>query len=228
MKTEEKELWKPTHCWDDYEVSNMGRVRRVLSGGGYRYLKPQFTSKGYLRVGIRKKSYRIHRLVAEVFVDGKTEVRRDVNHENGVKDDNRFSNLRWVTAYENNHHAVINGLSTNVPTVVFDKKGDKIAEFESKSLAAKFGFPVKYQLPSYEYSKEKALDRINRPRKKPEYKKPKFVGCSDFSVTCDPELKARVLIDLENNRSIKDIIKEYGLTYYKVSLLKGTPYMRSE
>lgn len=230
MKSTEEELWKTTHCQEDYEVSNLGRVRRVLrNGGGYYYLKPQITDRGYFNIGIRRKKYRIHRLVSEVFVSGKTSNRCFVNHKNGIKTDNRANNLEWVTDDENQYHALsVLGVMPHVPTIVFDNKGNKIAEFESKSLANKFGFSIRNQLPSSEYTKDKALEQINKPRKKPEYKEPRVVGGNDFDVTCDPELKQRVLLDLKNKRSIKEIISEYGLTYYKISLLKGTPYMRDK
>ena len=224
----EKEIWKTVDLDDRYEVSSFGRIRRFYASSGYKYLKPQLTGKGYLKVRLSNKSCRLHRLVAFAFVDGYSEVNNCVNHKNGIKTDNNANNLEWVSVHGNNYHAIVNGLSTHKPVVVFDKKGNKIAQFESKSMAFRFGFSEKYQMDPSVYTKEKALERLNRPRKKPVHKVPRNVGDNDFNALCDPELKQRVLFDLNNGKSIKDIISEYGLSYYKVSLLKGTPYMRDK
>lgn len=97
------------------------------SGNVYatRYKEPKiispFFSKGrngenkYKRVslskhGIRKK-YFVHRLVAETYCDGHREG-LIVNHKDGNKTNNHFSNLEWVTYSENNIHALENGLAS--------------------------------------------------------------------------------------------------------------------
>jgi hypothetical protein len=46
----------------------------------------------------------VHRLVAEAFF-GPT-VGMDVNHKNGVKDDNRVENLEWCTRQQNLQHSM--------------------------------------------------------------------------------------------------------------------------
>ena len=71
------------------------------------YLQTQFTIDG----GIRKR-LQVHRLVALQFVyNPDLATKKQVNHRNGNKRDNRACNLEWVTAKENDTHAREIGLS---------------------------------------------------------------------------------------------------------------------
>lgn len=63
------------------------------------------TSWGYLEVEIHGERYRLHRL-AWAFVNGKLPT-TDIDHINGVRDDNRISNLRLATRSQNNHNKPI-------------------------------------------------------------------------------------------------------------------------
>lgn len=108
-----REEWKKIPIFSDYEVSSFGRVRsidriemnslgisRALVG---RVLKLQKSTRGYLSVCIKDKPYRVHRLVAMAFlgsVDG-----LEVNHKNGVRDDNNLCNLEICTRSENQKHS---------------------------------------------------------------------------------------------------------------------------
>ena len=105
----EGEVWK---CHSDFPlnpVSNMGRIK--TKNGRLLYTREHF---GYLDCRINdkngnKKSPRIHRLIAETFINNKDN-KKCVNHKNGNKLDNRASNLEWVTYSENNKHAFKKGL----------------------------------------------------------------------------------------------------------------------
>lgn len=103
------EEWKEVVCNNNYIVSNTGRIRRINSDKDHSV----HYSKGYqvvdLYEGGKRKTRRVHRLVAEAFVpkvDGKTEV----NHIDGNKENNSFSNLEWVTKQENIQHEWKTGL----------------------------------------------------------------------------------------------------------------------
>jgi hypothetical protein len=73
-----------------------------------RQLSPKVTSNGYLAVKlmpVRKNSMQlVHRLVMLAFCPADKD-RHDVNHINGIKTDNRLSNLEWTNKSENALHA---------------------------------------------------------------------------------------------------------------------------
>lgn len=68
-------------------------------------LKGWKTNKGYIRVKIGGKPKMLHRVVGELFVPGK-EPEKEINHINGIRDDNRASNLEWVSHKENIRHSI--------------------------------------------------------------------------------------------------------------------------
>lgn len=114
--TDVEEIWKPVPMpeWGDaYDVSNLGRVRRIKPACGStvgKILKPVNATKGYYQVSLgRHCNALIHRLVAEAFI-GPCPPKHEVNHKNGIKTDNRIDNLEYVTSFENNKHAVDLGL----------------------------------------------------------------------------------------------------------------------
>ena len=65
---------------------------------------------GYECVTIAQKNIFVHRLVASAFVENENQ-KDCINHKNGIKTDNYFENLEWVTKAENNRHAFRTGLN---------------------------------------------------------------------------------------------------------------------
>lgn len=82
-----------------------------------RWLKPRIDKDGYLRVALskdgRKKYFFVHRLVATEFCE-KINGKEMVNHIDGIKNNNKASNLEWVTPRENDIHAWDNGLKQSL------------------------------------------------------------------------------------------------------------------
>ena len=66
---------------------------------------------GYHKLTLKNKNknnvyVNIHRLVAHVFVKGRTNKRKYVNHIDEVRNNNYYKNLEWVTKSENTIHSV--------------------------------------------------------------------------------------------------------------------------
>lgn len=115
--------WKNINGYNDlYQISSDGLVRSagrtVMTGKNYlrtydaKILSPG-VNRGYLRVGLclngKVKNISVHQLVALHFVDGWFPGSQ-VNHKNGIKNDNRMENLEWVTSRQNTRHAHDTGL----------------------------------------------------------------------------------------------------------------------
>lgn len=147
------EIWKPVKGYEGlYEVSNVGRVksmpRTIARSDGKPYtIKKEKIMKlfadedGYRRIEMRNdgKSFKTfaHRLVARAFIPN-AENKPQVNHINGIKNDNRVDNLEWVTLQENKDHAVANGLVAdqrgikNPSNTLEEKQVMKIIELKEK------------------------------------------------------------------------------------------------
>lgn len=91
---------------DDYDITFEGSVINKHNG---HILKPQPNNKGYLRIMVNKKSYFVHRLVAQKYVPNPNN-NPQVNHKDGNKLNNNANNLEWVTNQQNRTHAVKNSL----------------------------------------------------------------------------------------------------------------------
>lgn len=115
------ELWEwlvePNIKPNTYMISNMGRIKHVKHDRilkfheifGYSYIS-------LLRPDVLKSSsFRVHRLVAKYFVP-KPQDCDEVNHINGIKTDNVFDNLEWVTRRMNQMHAIDTGLQSDIIT----------------------------------------------------------------------------------------------------------------
>ncbi len=102
-----------------YAVTKDGRVwsYAITEGIGThhqgKWLKSRPDKDGYGIVYLSKNSsnncFRIHRLLAQTYISNPFHLAQ-VNHINGVKNDNRIVNLEWCTPSENARHAYRIGL----------------------------------------------------------------------------------------------------------------------
>lgn len=81
----------------------------VYSNFSNKFLKPDILKLGYrqysLSINGKKKRYKAHRLVALLFLPTPEKEKNMVDHLDGDKTNNHYSNLEWVTCYENNKRA---------------------------------------------------------------------------------------------------------------------------
>lgn len=93
-----------------YEVDSDGKIWSLNYHREHR--RGEVTGKldkdGYVSVGLRKDGkrwhLRAHRLVAQAFIPNPDNL-PEVNHKNGIKNDNRVKNLEWMTTKQNIQHA---------------------------------------------------------------------------------------------------------------------------
>lgn len=112
MALKNKEVWRDIKGYEGvYQVSNLGRVKRMPLGKQWPYRKthnnirkPKLTKQGYLSVNLSKnnkvKCYFIHRLVAEAFIPNPYNY-PVVNHLDENPLNNIVDNLEWCTHYHN-------------------------------------------------------------------------------------------------------------------------------
>lgn len=102
-------MWFPIPTFDGYFVSRCGQIRSTRHGRDFVMSQKTSRRHGYRDITMwdndgRRRTCRVHRLVAEVFIGAQPEGHQ-VNHKNLVKTDNRASNLEWVTQAQNMEHA---------------------------------------------------------------------------------------------------------------------------
>lgn len=114
-----------------YSVSENGFV------SGKRMITAGVLKDGYRLVKIEGMGYRVHRLVAQMWIEN-PENKSMVNHIDGNKQNNRLTNLEWVTPAENSQHAIDCGLKSTKAVSQLTSDGSVVRTFNSVSLAHKY------------------------------------------------------------------------------------------
>ncbi len=113
------EEWRVITGHENYEVSNLGRVRSWIHSGKFptrrtqpRYLTPVGgDSHIYPVVTLsNRKTRMVHSLVAEAFLGPRPDG-YEVNHRDGNKANSAVDNLEYVTPSQNSRHAIRMGLA---------------------------------------------------------------------------------------------------------------------
>jgi hypothetical protein len=106
------EEWKDIPGYKGQQISNMGRVRHyALRYKAYHLLTPQPNARnGRMYVSLRRddgkvKNLQVSRLVGHAFVPGYDKEHNTINHEDGNVQNNKWTNLKWMSQGDNNRHA---------------------------------------------------------------------------------------------------------------------------
>lgn len=132
------EIWKKVKEFCEYEVSNMGRVRK-----GEKILKAQKDSGGYMYVALRHNNDKpvnrsIHRLVAIAFIPNPDNLPQ-VNHKDETKTNNNLDNLEWCTAKYNRNYGTkcfTQILSRERNIIIVNDKREVLRTFRNRKIAS--------------------------------------------------------------------------------------------
>ena len=110
------ERWEACIFDTRYKISDCGNIKRVLSNGNEKLLKPSILNKGrtheykYFQTSREGKRFNhlIHRLVAFAFCDGHSEENNICDHIDRNTYNNHYTNLRWGTQKNNMNNTVTN------------------------------------------------------------------------------------------------------------------------
>lgn len=135
----DNEKWKPIKNYESlYEVSDLGNIKSLKRNV---ILKVRNDKNGYLVINLCKKgktkTFKVHRLVAHEFIDNPLN-KKEINHKDGNKQNNRVNNLEWCSSKENQIHAY--KMHLQIPTYKkvfqYDLNNNFIREWKSMKLAS--------------------------------------------------------------------------------------------
>lgn len=116
------EVWKTITWANNYQISNKGRLKVLEYKKGSHYkkedypliMKQGFNTKKYCVSAIvdnhkKRTPVRIHRLVGEFFIPNINNLEQ-LNHLDGIKQNNNLENLEWISNADNMRHSYAIGL----------------------------------------------------------------------------------------------------------------------
>lgn len=103
-------MWISIENWEIYSVNEYGEVKNNKTD---KLIVGDINNCGYYRVCLynnkKHKRFFRHQLVAKYFLDNPNNL-TEINHKDGNKSNNHYSNLEWCTRCENEQHCWNNGL----------------------------------------------------------------------------------------------------------------------
>jgi hypothetical protein len=140
------EEWRPILNYENYECSNLGNIRRRLTGIE---IKQSLDDREYLSAMMwtNKKQHkkRVHRLIWNTFNDkvcGET-----VDHVNQNKHDNRLENLRCISNRENSNNRPTISNKTNKYNLDDKLKKSLVLRYKAGEISS-YQIYKQYKIPS--------------------------------------------------------------------------------
>lgn len=140
-------MWKAIKNFENYFCNENGEFKNQDKP-----LKLAQHKSGYANIRLFKNgqsfTYRAHRIVYETFVET-IPMGYEINHKNGIKNDNKLCNLEMCTHSENVRHAVATGLlkpkygidhKLSKPIFGVHIKTGNVVHFASQADAKRAGF----------------------------------------------------------------------------------------
>ena len=140
-------MWKDVVGFEGiYEINEFGDIRNAIDKTPRKFY---ITNKGYKAIDLskngKKSKFLIHRLVAMHFVPN-PEGYPIVLHNDNVKTNTHYSNLRWGTYSENNAQAIRDGLN-KVPRPdnrkmyeIYNENGEFVRCYGTQEIIDTIGF----------------------------------------------------------------------------------------
>lgn len=98
---------------ENYYLSEDGEVYSYHKSSTHK-IKPFLRKDGYLEYKIYHTHYKVHRLVAVNFIPNNNTDLDIINHKDGNKINNHYSNLEWCSSRDNNYHAWNTSLNNSI------------------------------------------------------------------------------------------------------------------
>lgn len=142
------EKWKPISGYEGlYEVSSCGRIKSFhknkIEGKIIKLFTERLSHTNYKCLTLvdifgNKKQFRVHRIVAEMFIPNK-ENKRFINHIDNNGENNLSSNLEWCSQSENIKHSHNQGRQKNNVINANKIQSEKAKLNRERMIGKKFG-----------------------------------------------------------------------------------------
>ena len=194
---------KEIQNYDGYRIFEDGTIESNVRNKDKTkyYVMKQQNNNGYKTIMLRSNEgkaeiFRVHRLVAMAFVENPNNY-PIINHIDGVKNNNHFSNLEWCTYSMNNEHAFDTKLKENKKSYTKDEEIE-IIKLRKSGLRAKDIQKIFPHLKIYVIQKLYEKYGLIRVVK----------DTSKFSILEKKEIKYKLI---NRTESITDISKKIGI-----------------